>query len=116
VGAVTGVIGSLQALEAIKIIVGLQGKKTCSLTRYPRSAGLTNDVKMGRRLCWYTPRWERRRSEVSSFESGVLVAPHAVRRARRWVQSRVSTTCSSAEGTGQIGKAWVCVLVQPIPE
>jgi adenylyltransferase/sulfurtransferase len=31
VGAVTGVIGSLQALEAIKIIVGLQGKKTCSL-------------------------------------------------------------------------------------
>ena len=37
-GPVTGVIGSLQALEAIKIIVGLQGKKRPSLTT-PRSTG-----------------------------------------------------------------------------
>ena len=87
VGAVTGVIGSLQALEAIKIIVGLHGKKP----HLPVSAfgGLTNavvvcvSVKMGHRLCWSTLRWQRRRSEASSFESGGLVALHAVMRARK---------------------------------
>ena len=42
VGAVTGVIGSMQALEAIKIIVGLQGKKTCLLDYICVRRWLTN--------------------------------------------------------------------------
>jgi hypothetical protein len=33
---------------------------------------------MGRRLCWSTLRWERRRSEASGFESGGQIAQRAV--------------------------------------
>ena len=91
-GAVTGVIGSLQALEAIKIIVGLHGKLFLSLflsSNWREKRGLKKGKveralticfvrglsgQMNSRPCWSTPRWVYRLSAASSSGSAALPA------------------------------------------
>jgi hypothetical protein len=125
-GPVTGAIGSLQALEAIRIIVGLHGT---SLHPPPPSPGWRRprwEVKKfgikkanvlflvfffrqtSSRPYWSTPRWAYRRSGASSFGNAVLRAQHVVPKViKRWEGLRKSTMCSSAGAQGRIGKLWV---------
>ena len=133
-GPVTGVVGCLQALEAIKIVVGLHGTSR-SLSLSPPPGNISGwkqnkrlkwgggggdqdnaDViccffgyvgQMRSRPYWFMLRWAYRPSGASSFENAVLLVRRVVPKVKRWERSRTSTTCSSAEESGQIGKLWV---------
>ena len=83
-GAITGIIGNLQAMEAIKIIIGLAGQFIPLTTPLQ----CLKVVQIVNRLCCCIPHCPPIRSETSSYVLDVLHVQHAVSKVNDLVRLR----------------------------